>query len=177
VEFTLRPLQGPGIAPTEEELEAVLRVYRQCEDFLALGPVAAASMAMVRADLVLSREEGCVFHGIYDRRSGEMIGIVDFSTAGFEGVEEHANLSLLMIAAPYRGQGLGRAVVEAVEEAILADGRARAILSGVQVNNPQGIRFWQRMGYEIVSGPRDMGDGTTAFALRKTLMNLDKPKR
>ena len=32
---------------TENDLEEVFEVYRQCEDFLALGPKPKASMAMV----------------------------------------------------------------------------------------------------------------------------------
>jgi len=113
--------------------------------------------------------EGGVFCSIEDVRTGEMMGIVDFVVSGFEGDPELAFLSLLMIAAPHRGKGLGAAVVKAVEERILLDGQAKAIRSGVQVNNPSAIRFWQRMGYAIISGPEDMGDGTTAFQLWKEI--------
>ena len=42
--FSLRP-----VTPTD--LDAVLEVYRLCEDFLALGPVATASMEMLQKDL------------------------------------------------------------------------------------------------------------------------------
>ena len=73
---------------------------------------------MVQLDLDHSREEGCIFCGIYDRVTGEMMGIVDFMTTGFEGDPALAFLSLLMIAAPFRGQGLGEAVVQAVEDEI-----------------------------------------------------------
>jgi ribosomal protein S18 acetylase RimI-like enzyme len=58
-------------------------------------------------------------------------------------------------------------VVRVVEQEIHREGRAQVIFSGVQVNNPRAIRFWQRMGYAVISGPQDMGDGTTAFRLRK----------
>lgn len=159
------------ICPVDETREAldILEVYRQCEDFLALGPVVVASPEMVQADLRLSQEEGCTFCGIYDCVTGEMMGIVDFSTNGFEGDPALAFLSLLMIAAPFRGHGLGEAVVQAVESEIRRAGQARAIESGVQVNNPSGIRFWQRMGYRIVSGPTLMPDGTTVYRLYKDL--------
>lgn len=98
-----------------------------------------------------------------------MLGIIDFVTSGFEGDENVAFLSLLMIGAPYRGAGLGAAVVRAVEAEIRRVGRAKAIRSGVQVNNPGGICFWERMGYQIVSGPEDFPDGTTAYRLWKNL--------
>jgi hypothetical protein len=44
-----------------------------------------------------------------------------------------------------------------------------AVLSGVQVNNPQAIQFWQRNGYCIVSGLIFHPDQTTAYDLRKDL--------
>lgn len=159
----IRPIEG------DQDIEGVLEVYRQCEDFLALGPVATASMAMVRADLLLSEKEGCTFCGVFDRQNGTMLAIVDFSVSGFHGDPTTAYLSLLMIAAPNRGQGLGEEIVRAVEGEMRRAGKARGIESGVQVNNPTAIRFWQRMGYKIVSEARDMGDGTTAFQLWKDL--------
>ena len=162
--FVIRPVSG-----TAAELEEILEVYRQCEDFLALGPVPYASLEMVLADLDIARAEGGVYYGIYDSVNGHMLGIVDFVTAGFEGDPELAFLSLLMIGAPYRGQGLGAEVVKVVEDTICRQGKARFIRSGVQVNNPSGIRFWQRMGYRIISDAEAMPDGTVADQLWKDL--------
>lgn len=157
--FEIRPV-------LRDDLDAVLDVYRQCEDFLALGPVPTASMDMVRDDIAHSQHEGGLFCGIY--ATGEtLIGIVDYVPAGFEGDPHTAFLSLLMIAARYRNQGIGRAVVEAVEREIRKNSQITAIRSGVQVNNPQAVRFWQRNGYQIVSGPERLPDQTTVFGLQK----------
>ncbi len=49
----------------EPDLPAVLEVYRQSEDFLALGPDPHASPEMVAKDRELSRQEGGVFCGIF----------------------------------------------------------------------------------------------------------------
>jgi len=155
---------------TAEELEAVLNVYELCEDFLALGPVSTASMEIVRKDLEISEQEGGTFCGIY-AADGEMIGVVDYVLKDFEGNPQNAFLSLLMIAAPFRSQGIGKAVVEAVEDQIRKDERITAILSGVQVNNPQAVQFWQRRGYRIAGGPELMPDQTTVFHLRKDLIS------
>ncbi len=159
--FEIRPV-------TLDELNAVLKVYQQCEDFLALGPVSTASMEMVLADLEISKREEGVFCGIYTADEG-MIGIVDYVPCNWEGDPQVAFLSLLMIGAPFRGQGIGAAVVEALENKIRRDAHVTAIASGVQVNNPQAIKFWQRQGYQIVSGPIFHPDQTTAFDLRKDL--------
>jgi ribosomal protein S18 acetylase RimI-like enzyme len=148
------------------DLEAVLEVYKQCEDFLALGPVSTASMEMVLRDIESSRQEGGIFCGIY-RADGKMIGIMDYVPSHYNGEPHAAFLELLMIAAPFRKQGIGTAVVEAIEAEIRKDAQVDTILSGVQVNNPQAIRFWQSNGYRVVSGPILHPDQTTAFDLRK----------
>ena len=150
------------------EAEEILTVYEQCEDFLALGPQPHATLAMVLADLQLSAEEGGTFCGIYDAHNA-MVGVVDFVPRGFEGDASRAFLSLLMIAAPRRGKGLGAAVVQLIEDEIRRDSHITAIDSGVQVNNPAAIRFWQRCGYAIISGPTLLPDQTTVFHLRKPL--------
>lgn len=164
-QFLIRPID-----PTSpSDLAAVLEVYRQCEDFLALGPVATASMEMVRADLKLSADAGGDFCGIFDPQTGVMMGIVDTVICGFEGHADAAGLELMMIGAPHRHKGLGEAVFHAVEDAVRRDGRAKVFRSGVQVNNPNAIRFWQRMGFQIVSGPEQMPDSTICYQLWKSL--------
>jgi ribosomal protein S18 acetylase RimI-like enzyme len=159
--FTIRPIT-PG------DLNAVFDVYRQCEDFLALGPQPRASMSMVEEDLRHSSAEGGVYCGIFNA-TGMLMGIVDVVPRLFEGRPDVAFLSLLMIAAPYRSRGLGAEVVQLVEAEIARDPDVTVIESGVQVNNPVAIRFWQRMGYVITSKPDPMPDGTTVFHLRKQI--------
>jgi ribosomal protein S18 acetylase RimI-like enzyme len=154
---------------TPEEVEAVLEVYRQCEDFLALGPVPTASMEMVLKDIELSKGYDGLFCGIYTSE-GKMIGVIDYVPSGFEGDPKAAYLSLLMIAAPFRNQGIGKAVVQAIEKEIRRNAQVDKILAGVQVNNPQAMQFWQRHGYRIVSEPKLYPDQTTAVDLRKDLL-------
>jgi ribosomal protein S18 acetylase RimI-like enzyme len=121
---------------------------------------------MVEQDIAHSREEGGVFCGIFDSQ-GKIVGVVDFVPGMYAGNPEQAFLSLLMIAFPYRARGLGAEVVRLLEAEIEKDGRVKSILSGVQINNPAAMRFWQRMGYRIVGGPEAMPDQTTVFHLRK----------
>jgi len=150
----------------QDDLDAVLDVYKQCEDFLALGPVPTASMEMVLKDIKISKADGGVFCGIYTA-NGKMIGIINYVPSNYRGEHHTAFLELLLIAASFRKQGIGKAVVEAVENEIRKDARVSMILSGVQVNNPQAVQFWQRNGYRIVSKPKLHPDQTTAVDLRK----------
>ena len=151
---------------TLADLDDIFQVYQQCEDFLALGPAPKASREMVLKDIELSRRAGGIFCGIF-RADGQLIGIVDYIPGHYQGQPSIAFLELLMIAGPFRHQGIGKAVLEAVEDEIRQDKKVKAILSGVQVNNPQAIKFWQRAGYTITSGPTPQSDQTTVFGLRK----------
>jgi ribosomal protein S18 acetylase RimI-like enzyme len=167
----MTPIKGKRleIKPiTENDLAAVLAVYRQCEDFLALGPEPHASLEMVLGDLEISQTEGGSYCGIHDPQ-GKMIGIIDFVPQGFEGNPHHAFISLLMIAPPFRRQGLGREVVNMVEGETMKNAQVEVIFSAVQENNPAAIRFWQNNGYQITSGPELRPDQTTVFHLRKDI--------
>jgi RimJ/RimL family protein N-acetyltransferase len=159
--FEIRPVRA-------DELAAILELYHQCEDFLALGPNPCASREMVETDLQHSSTQSGVYCGIFDH-AGRLIGVVDVVPRNHASVPENAFLELLMITPTYRSGGLGAEVMRAVEEEIGRDGRVHVILSAVQVNNPGAIRFWERMGYRIVSGPESQPDQTVAYRLRKEL--------
>jgi RimJ/RimL family protein N-acetyltransferase len=160
----------PSIRPVSAaDLPELLQVYRQCEDFLALGPDPRASAEMILKDLELSASQGGVFCGIY-LEGDELVGVLDYIPAGFEGDPALAFIELLMISRPYRGGGLGAQIVEMVENAIWEDPAVKTIVLGVQVNNPQAARFWQRKGYIIVSGPELLPDGTVCWRMEKTVL-------
>ena len=144
----------------ENELESTLEVYRQCEDFLALGPTPSASMAMVVADIEHSSKDGGVYCGIW--RGTNQIGILDFIP---ESEENTAVLSLLMVAKRFRHQGIGSAVLEALVAYLRAAYGSSNLGGGVQINNPSAITFWRRHGFEIGAEARDCGDGTTAYPM------------
>jgi ribosomal protein S18 acetylase RimI-like enzyme len=167
----MNPPQHPSfeLLPVDEtQLEPLLALYRQCEDFLALGPQPHASAAMVEQDLRLSHDAGGVFRGIYDAE-GRLTGVLDVIPAGFEGDPAVAFIELLMIGSPYRGRGLGEAVLAVAESEIRANPAIREIQLGVQVNNPGALRFWGRMGYVVIGEPEDLPDGTTAVRLSKRI--------
>ena len=128
---------------TPDDLEAVLEVYRQCEDFLALGPVPDRldGNGVEGYRDITGRERH--FRRDLRGKTGKMIGILDYVPDNYQGDPTTAYLSLFMLAAPFRNQGLGKAVVEAFEDEIRKNELVKTILAGVQVNNPQAVRFWQ----------------------------------
>jgi ribosomal protein S18 acetylase RimI-like enzyme len=165
--FSIRPIE-------ENQLAQVLDVYRQCEDFLALGPQPHASLDMILSDMRLSQEEGCTYCGIFNPQA-EMMGIFDYNCSGFEGQASQAFISLLMIARPFRNQGLGDGVMRWFEIELDKHSSVRRILSGVQVNNPAAVRFWIRQGFRIASAAQLLQDGTTCYQLVKELSHGKSP--
>jgi len=162
--FLIRPVR-------DDELAAILDVYRQCEDFLALTPKPIATMEIVQEDFTLSQQNNGVFCGIYDA-AGTMMGIVDVVLNGFEGDSATAFIELLMIGMPYRRTGLGSKVIAAVEAEIARDSSVSTILLAVMVNNPAAIRFWEHLGYVKCAGPLDEADGTTVWRLKKSTRQI-----
>jgi ribosomal protein S18 acetylase RimI-like enzyme len=156
----------------EKDLEEVLEVYQQSEDFLALGPEPRASMAMVLQDIEVSRHENGVFCGVYTS-DGKMIGVVDFIPADFKGMVHAGFISLLMIVAPLRNQGIGTRILELVEDRIMKIGQVSEIHTAVQLNNPAALRFWRRNNYCAFGDPELRPDQTLVSYLRKDLSISD----
>jgi ribosomal protein S18 acetylase RimI-like enzyme len=162
--FTVRPVGRADVRST-------LRVYRQCEDFLSLGPVAKASRSMVLADIGHSAKTHGRYCGIWND-DGAQVGVLDFVAARDAGT---AFVSLLMICRPHRRRGLGTAVLAALETYLAAKCGSRVLDSGVQVNNRAAIAFWEARGFRIDRRPRPQEDGTTTFAMSKSLGGSTRP--
>jgi ribosomal protein S18 acetylase RimI-like enzyme len=153
---------------SEGSLSQVLKVYKQCEDFLALGPEPCASEEMVIKDIEHSVTEDGLFCGIFDSHD-DILGIVDFVPHSCKDSGDSAFISLIMIAKPYRNKGLGAKVIEAIETYIRKYPQNKAVLSAVQTNNEKAIRFWKALGYIIVGRPELQPDKTTVYNIRKYL--------
>jgi GNAT superfamily N-acetyltransferase len=152
-DLIVRPIEN-------DELASTLEVYKESEDFLALGPVATASMSMIVADIERSANDRGVYCGIW--KGARQVGVLDFIP---EASPNRAVLSLLLIAKPYRHQGIGTSILEALVAHLRTRHGIRVLEGGVQINNPSGIRFWQRHGFEIGSDAQDFEDGTTAYPM------------
>ena len=150
----------------EESVGALLSLYEQCEGFLSLGPEATASLEIVIGDLANSRKHNATYLGIFDQAE-RLVGVVDFIANGHKGRSSWGCISLLMLVPTSRGNGLGTEVTRAVEDEILGNPGVTEIHLGVQVNNPGGLRFWRRLGYQITGGPERMPDTTTVYHLKK----------
>ena len=151
----------------DDRVDQVLEIYQQCEDFLALGPVAKASREMVLADMAHARELGSIYCGLYNDQD-LLIGIVDYLPNYHLREPGAAFIELVMISPNFRRQGYGTDTIREVEDLIWADPGTQKIDLAVQVNNPAARRFWEKHGYLTISGPQDQPDGTTVYTMQKT---------
>ncbi len=141
--FEIRPV-------TPADLPAVLEVYRLCEDFLALGPVATASMQMVLKDIEISKGEGGLFCSLHNAawKNDRGCGLYSKSLSG----RPPFRLSFVAhdrrtFSQPGHREG-GRRRSRLRSKKI----RITTIFLGAQVNNPRAVQFWQK-GYRIIAGP------------------------
>lgn len=148
----------------EVDLPELVALYEQCADFLRLSYEGPIDAAYVAGDLALSRAEGGCFQGIY-LPDGTLAGVLDHVPNNYQGNSGMAFLLLLLIAGPLRGQGLGAAVVRQVIAQARQDPAVRCLQSAVQVDNPRGVAFWERMGFVAIRPPQLQPDGTTTFRL------------
>lgn len=166
-QFSLRPID-------QNAMPELLELYRQCQDFLALGAEAKASPEMVRRDLRTSQSEGGTYNGIYDLQ-GKLVGVLDVIPDSFRGDPEKAFIELLMIDEAHRGQGLGSAVLAALENRLKTyitqtGGPVTTLLAAVQVNAPRAQHFWETHGFRAISRPALQIDGTVTVMMEKKLL-------
>jgi ribosomal protein S18 acetylase RimI-like enzyme len=94
-------------------------------------------------------DDGAVRAGIYGFLWGGMLEI-----------------DMLYVDEAWRGRGLGRRLVRAMEQAAVARGGRTAILDTFDF---QALAFYRREGYEILAELSGYGAGHTKYFLRKTL--------
>jgi ribosomal protein S18 acetylase RimI-like enzyme len=161
------------IPMSEQNVPAVLEVYRQCEDFLSLGPQSAASKEMVIKDIQTCQTNQGVYYAILLAET-EMIGVLAVVPREVDNTVVEAYIELLMITPRHRRKKIGRHVLKVIEANIKNKTGVFLVSTSVQTNNPDAIRFWQNNGYVISEGPERQPDSTTVYHMRKDLGQPEK---
>ena len=150
-----------------EDKNDVFSVYKECEDFLSLGPLPIASNNMVEEDLRYSINNNgrfCVI--LYGDR---VIGIVDYIPFGYKDKLDNSYISLLMVAKNYRNKGIGSVALIKVEEIIKKNLNIKNIYTSVQTNNTKALLFWIRQGYIRISEAELQEDTTIVYHFKKDI--------
>ena len=136
-----------------EDLEAVLDVYLSNPGYLELtegsaGEAGHYDLGMLERDLAIAQSTpGRVFAGVFDRASGETVGVLDW-------MDENPNdgkpwLGLIMIRRERQREGLAVEAFEGLAEHL----RRRGIFvlrEGVIESNEPGRALAERLGFELV---------------------------
>ncbi|MCB0047288.1 MAG: GNAT family N-acetyltransferase [Caldilineaceae bacterium] len=161
----IRRATAGDTAPIARLLRAAYAEYRgRLDPPSGVHEETAAGVAALRA-----REDAFVAD-----RAGRIIGCA-FYDVGQQAGRRRCWLHRVAVLPGERGQGLGRALVNAVEQAMLIRG-VRLMELGVRIPLTDNHRFWQEVGYRIVDARAHDGyDLPTFYVLRKDLGDEEEP--
>ncbi len=153
----------------EADAAAVLKVYEQSQDFFELQTTEPPSIERVRADIQLAQPRGSLFVGLFDRASGELIGVADFVPKNFRGQADYAWLTALVIRGPDRRKGYGREAYRAIEQSIFDDPAVKRIGHALIPQYAAGLAFAEKMDFERAGGPfkNKRGYGLYSFVKKR----------
>ncbi|HWM88236.1 MAG TPA: GNAT family N-acetyltransferase [Kofleriaceae bacterium] len=107
--------------------------------------------------------------GFFEDSPDQLVGMADV-TRGYPAAGDWW-ISLLLFDPTARGRGLGERAVVELHDWFRREGGAASWLI-VQVQNPDGLRFWSRMGYTIVDQrvqPLEGGGENRVWRMRAAL--------
>ena len=150
----------------DEDLEEVSRVYNSNKRFLR----SHMDREMVTNEWLIQELDSMKalgFHPskIVDRRSGQIVGIIDFK----EGEETY--LSLLMLHSDFKGKGFGKQVYQSFEAYVKSQKSKCIRIDVVTDYNNSVLDFWVDNGFEKFKDVELNWTGKTlpAVAMKKHL--------
>lgn len=145
--ISLIPLAG------ELHAEALQRVYRSAADYWAMHGLTGAPNGQAARDLERAAETpGRTMMGIVHLPSQEeggvaLIGVVDFRLHWpDEGV---AYVGMIMVAAPYRRQGVGSQAWNLLVPWLAGSADIKRVRCGVEQFNLSALKFFQNLDFEL----------------------------
>jgi ribosomal protein S18 acetylase RimI-like enzyme len=158
-----------------EHSQTLQRLFEQCADFNMIvhgedvSPTAAQEIFQ-EVPPGRSIDDKFLF-GIKDRK-GELIGMV-------EGLIDYPDdrdwwIGLMLLAPGWRGQGLGRMIVEGFSEYVRSN-QGKSIMLGVVDENQRAYSFWQQAGFKFVreTEPRKFSRKIHTVYVMRRVINLE----
>lgn len=153
---------------TDEDIEAVLALYRRNEDYFALEGTQPAAQS-IREDMTVlpPRCKPEDKHYIALWRDGALEGTLDV----VEGYPRARTLwiGLLLVDQELRRQGLGREIVTALTQAATQAGMD-AIRLGCLQNNPVAHAFWEAVGFHDLREGKTLGEHAASVWIMERLV-------
>lgn len=108
-------------------------------------------------------EQGAVHLMAVDDRAG-LIGVARLHSVQ-EDSEAYAQVRYMAVADDWRGQGVGRMLLQALEAAAVRQGIAQVRLHARE----SAVGFYERLGYRVVEPSHRLYDSIQHFLMRKEL--------
>lgn len=168
--FAIEPERAQLLGP--QNTAEIQRLLELCADYFDLvegiqpGPQLAREVMTDRPPT--KRAEDKLLVGVYTPEN-QLIALIE----GIRGYPAPGMwwIGLMLVDPPRRGVGLGARVLQGFEDWAAHQG-VWAIGIGVVEANEKALRFWQRMGYEVLekTSPRLFGEREHAvFRMRKVI--------
>lgn len=125
----------------DDYVDVVVNIYNSNKTFLQNH----MGISRVTKDFILKEIEQMKNHGfdslIIKNNPGEIVGVCDFK------IENEVYLSLLMIDAKHRGNGIGRRVYNQLEKIFKSKKVSSVRIDVVYDYEENVLRFWEKQGY------------------------------
>jgi GNAT superfamily N-acetyltransferase len=181
-DLTSFPVELSGYSAKRLELgdaEVLQPLYEQCTEFALLtdGKPASPTAARDEFDAVpegKTTQDKYIF-GLFDSRN-VLLGMI-------ESIRNYPDnktwwLGLMMLAPEQRGKGLGSEFYKGFEHCVAALGVQHVSLSVVEANE-EGLRFWKKMGFEVIhkTSPKQFGDKRHRLYVMSRTVNATNEQR
>ena len=138
--------------------------------------IAILSKAAIEEGLGWRWNPAKVMRAISNPRVVVLVAKTPTQFAGFgimQYYEKRANLNLLAVERKFRGNGIGSTLVAALQD-IALNNRIDNIYVQVREKNERGIRFYERLGYEMIDMTRRYYSGRENAVIMYHYLQVEK---
>ncbi|GAX47068.1 GNAT family N-acetyltransferase [Pseudolactococcus reticulitermitis] len=150
---------------TSEKYPEILALYERNQDYFALSQNSAVTLSQVAEDVhsgpAQVTPENKKYFLLTDDKD-RILGVLDY-VLGYPD-EQTVFIGLFLVDKIFQGQGIGRAIVTEQMTYFRSIGMAKVRLAVLE-NNPNGLAFWQRLGFEIIEDNKMSTDGDLVCVL------------
>ena len=154
---------------TDEKYSEILALYQRNKDYFALNGTSKLDLVQVDEDVHSGpahiTPENKKYFLLTDDKD-RPLGVLDY-ILGYSN-EATVFIGLFLVDKIFQSQGIGRAIVTEQLTYFRSIGMRKVRLAVLE-NNPNGLAFWQRLGFEVFEENKQSTDGDLVHVLHYRL--------